>query len=62
MRTEIIVLLTLISAAAYIAIGVGVQRLAKGFSRQMSEGLVILFAWPIALIVVAMLGDSCRDN
>jgi hypothetical protein len=59
MRTDI--LLAIVLVFAYVLLGVGVQRLAKGFSQQIAEGPVGLFAWPIALVVVALTGDAARD-
>lgn len=60
MRTDL--LLVAAACAVYVLLGIGVQRLANGFSRQISEGPLGLFAWPIALVVVALAGDNCRDG
>lgn len=61
MRT-IDLILVIAACAVYVLLGLGVQRLAKGFSRQISDGPVGLFAWPVALIVVAIAGDRVRDS
>lgn len=56
------VFLIFLSAVVYVILGVGVQRMAKGFNKQMSEGVFSLLAWPIVLFVVAFCGDDCKED